>query len=152
MLTIIKRVSLLLLVFFFTLSLLSDQVFAGTHKVIIDPGHGGTDSGAIGNGLYEKDLTLEISKKVKAYIDRNYNINTKMTRTNDTYVSLNNVQTLQTNGKLIYFYQFMLMRVEDLVMKTISIVHLPLLGQLLNKMKQHQLKLKKQLEAKLIRF
>ena len=88
MLTIIKRVSLLLLVFFFTLSLLSDQVFAGTHKVIIDPGHGGTDSGAIGNGLYEKDLTLEISKKVKAYIDRNYNINTKMTRTNDTYVSL----------------------------------------------------------------
>lgn len=88
MLTVIKRVSLLLVVFTFTLSLLSDQIFAGTDKVMIDPGHGGSDSGAIGNGLYEKDLTLEISKKVKSYIDRYYNISTKMTRTNDTYVSL----------------------------------------------------------------
>ncbi|HLQ84396.1 MAG TPA: N-acetylmuramoyl-L-alanine amidase [Pseudogracilibacillus sp.] len=88
MLTVIKRVSLLLVVVTFTLSLLSDQIFAGTDKVMIDPGHGGSDSGAIGNGLYEKDLTLEISKKVKSYIDRYYNISTKMTRTNDTYVSL----------------------------------------------------------------
>jgi len=88
LLTVIKRVSLLLVVVTFTLSLLSDQIFAGTDKVMIDPGHGGSDSGAIGNGLYEKDLTLEISKKVKSYIDRYYNISTKMTRTNDTYVSL----------------------------------------------------------------
>ena len=29
--------------------------------VIIDAGHGGIDSGAVGNGLEEKDLTLEIS-------------------------------------------------------------------------------------------
>ena len=31
-------------------------------KVVIDPGHGGTDPGAIGNGLKEKDYTLKISK------------------------------------------------------------------------------------------
>ncbi len=31
-------------------------------KVVIDPGHGGTDSGAVGNGIKEKDITLEISK------------------------------------------------------------------------------------------
>ena len=30
--------------------------------VVIDPGHGGEDSGAIGNGIVEKDLTLDISK------------------------------------------------------------------------------------------
>ena len=30
--------------------------------IVIDPGHGGVDSGAVGNGLLEKDLTLEISK------------------------------------------------------------------------------------------
>ena len=33
-------------------------------KVVIDPGHGGTDSGAIGNGIVEKDLNLKISKYI----------------------------------------------------------------------------------------
>lgn len=33
-------------------------------KVVIDAGHGGTDSGAIGNGIIEKDLTLKISKYI----------------------------------------------------------------------------------------
>ncbi|WPS86448.1 glucosaminidase domain-containing protein [Brevibacillus halotolerans] len=32
-----------------------------TPILIIDPGHGGTDSGAVGNGMREKDLTLQIS-------------------------------------------------------------------------------------------
>ena len=31
-------------------------------KIVIDAGHGGTDSGAVGNGIIEKDLTLKISK------------------------------------------------------------------------------------------
>ena len=31
-------------------------------KVIIDPGHGGTDPGASGNNIIEKNLTLDISK------------------------------------------------------------------------------------------
>ena len=30
--------------------------------VVIDSGHGGTDSGAVGNNMYEKDYTLKISK------------------------------------------------------------------------------------------
>ena len=30
--------------------------------VVIDPGHGGEDSGAVGNGIIEKNLTLDISK------------------------------------------------------------------------------------------
>lgn len=30
-------------------------------KIVIDPGHGGTDGGASGNGIIEKDLTLAIS-------------------------------------------------------------------------------------------
>jgi len=33
-----------------------------TKKIVIDPGHGGTDPGALGNGLKEKDYTLKISK------------------------------------------------------------------------------------------
>ncbi len=33
-----------------------------TKKVVIDPGHGGSDSGAVGNNKLEKDYTLLISK------------------------------------------------------------------------------------------
>jgi N-acetylmuramoyl-L-alanine amidase len=42
----------------------------GNRVVIIDAGHGGIDGGAIGkNGTIEKDINLDISKKVKAYIE-----------------------------------------------------------------------------------
>ena len=33
-----------------------------TRKVVIDPGHGGTDSGAVGNNMLEKDYNLQISR------------------------------------------------------------------------------------------
>lgn len=33
-------------------------------KIVIDPGHGGTDSGAVGNGIVEKDYNLMISKYI----------------------------------------------------------------------------------------
>src|SRR6185437_16929023 len=36
--------------------------------IVIDPGHGGIDTGAIANGLYEKDLTLPISLDVGALL------------------------------------------------------------------------------------
>lgn len=32
------------------------------YKIVIDPGHGGDDPGASGNGIIEKDLTLKISE------------------------------------------------------------------------------------------
>ena len=32
------------------------------YKIIIDPGHGGTDSGSIGNDIIEKNMTLAISR------------------------------------------------------------------------------------------
>ena len=33
----------------------------GDYKIVIDAGHGGSDSGATGNGIIEKNLTLDIS-------------------------------------------------------------------------------------------
>ncbi len=58
-------------------------------KVIVDAGHGGSDSGATGNGLREKDLTLKIAQKINQNLLNNYVVQTKMTRTSDVYISLN---------------------------------------------------------------
>lgn len=56
--------------------------------VVIDAGHGGADSGAVGNGIVEKDLTLEISKYMYDKF-REKGIPVKLTRTDDT--ALNSV-------------------------------------------------------------
>lgn len=53
-----------------------------TKKIIIDSGHGGSDAGASGNGIVEKDLTLKISKYMKKRFDE-LGIENSMTRTTD---------------------------------------------------------------------
>lgn len=55
--------------------------------VILDPGHGGRDPGTSGSGLLEKDLGLNISKKVQSVLNES-DITVHMTRTMDTFVSL----------------------------------------------------------------
>ena len=58
--------------------------------VCIDAGHGGSDTGAISpdGSLYEKDDNLKLALKVKEYLE-SMNLNVVMTRTDDTYVVLN---------------------------------------------------------------
>ena len=56
-------------------------------KVVIDPGHGGADSGAIGGGAYEKDLNLDVAKMVQEKLMKK-NIYVYMTRTKDMTLSL----------------------------------------------------------------
>ena len=57
------------------------------HYVVIDAGHGGSDVGATRNGVYEKNITLDVSKRV-ANLLRKKGYIVEMTRTTDTYVSL----------------------------------------------------------------
>ncbi|MFP5113779.1 N-acetylmuramoyl-L-alanine amidase [Bacillaceae bacterium C204] len=58
-------------------------------KLFLDPGHGGEDPGAHGNGLDEKDLTLAIALKIRNIILNDYeNVQVKMSRTSDTTRSL----------------------------------------------------------------
>lgn len=55
--------------------------------IVLDPGHGGTDYGAIRDGINEKDINLEVSKRVEDILRRKgYKV--LLTRDNDTYVSL----------------------------------------------------------------
>lgn len=56
--------------------------------IVIDPGHGGSESGAIGStGLDEKDVNLDLALKVKAYLEAK-GANVVMTRSTDKYVGL----------------------------------------------------------------
>ena len=56
-------------------------------KIFIDPGHGGTDPGASGNGLYEKEVVLSIAKKVRnILISKGFEV--ELSRSTDQYVSL----------------------------------------------------------------
>lgn len=55
--------------------------------VIIDPGHGGKDSGGIGNGFLEKNVVLNIGKHMKSYFDKTP-IKGVMTRSTDVFIEL----------------------------------------------------------------
>ncbi len=58
--------------------------------VVIDPGHGGKDPGAVGpGGLQEKDITLQVGKKLGRLLKKNYKMNVIYTREKDKFVSLN---------------------------------------------------------------
>jgi N-acetylmuramoyl-L-alanine amidase len=57
--------------------------------LVIDPGHGGKDPGSTGYGLIEKYLTLDSSKRVAAKLQQYEDIEVKLTRDDDRYLSLN---------------------------------------------------------------
>jgi N-acetylmuramoyl-L-alanine amidase len=58
--------------------------------VVIDPGHGGKDVGAISvyNGRYEKDLTLAVSAAIKRELDKSGVVTTILTRSDDRFIPL----------------------------------------------------------------
>lgn len=56
------------------------------YKIAIDPSHGGTDSGNIGNNIIEKDFTLLISNYIKERLD-NLQIENIITRNTDRTLS-----------------------------------------------------------------
>lgn len=58
-------------------------------NIVIDPGHGGKDSGAVGaNGLKEKTVVLAISQRLIALLNQQSGIRAKLTRKGDYFISL----------------------------------------------------------------
>lgn len=75
--------------------------------VIIDPGHGGSDPGAVvknsvGASVYEKDLNLDISLKLYNML-KAVGFNVQLTRTDDTYVDLYDRAALANNQNASLF-------------------------------------------------
>lgn len=60
----------------------------GVFTIVLDPGHGGSDPGALGFGLRESDLTLSIGKYCQQTLSQYAKTKVYMTRTSDTFVDL----------------------------------------------------------------
>jgi N-acetylmuramoyl-L-alanine amidase len=61
----------------------------GRKTVVLDPGHGGVDPGALGgNGTYEKELTLAVAREVKRQLEATGRYRVVMTREDDIFVQL----------------------------------------------------------------
>jgi N-acetylmuramoyl-L-alanine amidase len=72
--------------------------------ICIDPGHGGSDFGAMGeSNLKEKDITLKVGKKLKQIVESKLGIRVILTRKIDSEVSLNSRVSIANNQKADMF-------------------------------------------------
>jgi len=56
--------------------------------VVIDPGHGGKDPGAVAHGLYEKNIVLDVAHKLGDYVENRLDLEVVYTRTDDRFIAL----------------------------------------------------------------
>lgn len=71
--------------------------------ITLDAGHGGSDPGAVGNGLKEKDVNLDILLKLNALLKNSPDIKVYTTRTSDTYPTLQDRSTLANEVEADFF-------------------------------------------------
>lgn len=70
--------------------------------VVIDAGHGGHDGGATANGLKEKDLTLDIAKRIQSKL-KGSELKVIMTRSTDKYLTLSERANIANRNKADLF-------------------------------------------------
>ncbi len=72
-------------------------------KIVIDPGHGGKDPGAVGRyGLMEKDVVLDISKRLKRKLEAR-GIKVLLTRNTDRFISLGRRPAIANKNEADFF-------------------------------------------------
>jgi N-acetylmuramoyl-L-alanine amidase len=65
------------------------QAFQPLRTIVIDAGHGGHDSGAVGSGgLQEKDLVLDVTRRVTKLLEDKLDVKVRLSRDSDTFVAL----------------------------------------------------------------
>lgn len=68
--------------------------------VVIDAGHGGHDTGAVDNGVREKDINLDVAKKLASMIKKKMkDVKVVMTRDDDTFISLQQRANIANRNK-----------------------------------------------------
>ena len=67
---------------------LAQQLGLGVKKIVLDPGHGGKDPGAMAFNLKEKDIVLDIAKKLAPVLKKELGCEVVLTRNDDTFISL----------------------------------------------------------------
>ncbi len=67
---------------------LAQQLGLGVKKIIIDPGHGGKDPGAMAFGMKEKDIVLDIAKKLAPILEKELHCQVVLTRDQDIFIPL----------------------------------------------------------------
>jgi N-acetylmuramoyl-L-alanine amidase len=73
-------------------------------SIVLDPGHGGHDPGATGaRGLQEKDLTLDIARRLAVVLREELAVKVTLTRTRDVFVPLRERTTLANRQKADLF-------------------------------------------------
>ncbi|TDI69108.1 MAG: N-acetylmuramoyl-L-alanine amidase [Bacteroidetes bacterium] len=61
----------------------------GVRRIVVDAGHGGRDPGALGsNGLMEKDITLDVARRLKLRLTEFHGLQVELTREKDQTLSL----------------------------------------------------------------
>jgi N-acetylmuramoyl-L-alanine amidase len=64
-------------------------VYSEKKRIVLDPGHGGHDPGAVGpKNLYEKNVVLDIALKVRDILSKNENYEVFLTRDKDIFIPL----------------------------------------------------------------
>lgn len=67
---------------------LARQLGLKVKRIIVDPGHGGHDPGAMHHGLVEKEITLDVSLRLKEILEVEYGYDVLMTRGQDRFIAL----------------------------------------------------------------
>jgi N-acetylmuramoyl-L-alanine amidase len=83
---------------------LAQQLGLGVKRVIIDPGHGGKDPGAMGpRGIAEKDVTLAIAKRLQEKVEKELGLEAILTRSSDVFMPLEERTALANTKKADLF-------------------------------------------------
>lgn len=97
-----KNIKILLLIILAII--INFSAFAQTKIVVIDPGHGGKDPGAIGKVSKEKDIVLKIALKIGDYLEENVkDIKVIYTRTTDIFIPLEERADIANKAKADLF-------------------------------------------------
>ena len=97
-----KKISLLLV--FLVLSVSLSWAAGGRFTLVIDPGHGGHDAGAIGAISKEKDINLNIALAFGRYVERNLpDVNVIYTRKTDVFIPLHQRADIANKAKADLF-------------------------------------------------